>query len=72
MRDAYPRQKANEFQNALKWIDDPKLRAAFTEFRDLWDALAHKTQVLSTAQLNAEIETLDRIYSKWIAEGRTT
>jgi hypothetical protein len=67
-----PRQKANEFQNALRWIHDPKLRAAFTEFRDLWDALANRTQILPTTQLNAEIETLDRMYSKWIAEGRTT
>jgi len=65
-----PRQKADEFQNALKWLDDPKLRAAFTEFRDLWDALANKTRFLSTAQLNMEIEALDSMYSEWVAEGR--
>ena len=70
MANVDPRQKADEFQNALKWIDDPKLRAAFAEFRDLWDALANKTQLLSTAQLNTEIEALSRLYSKWVSEGR--
>ena len=37
-----PWQKADEFQKALKWIADPKLKAAFTEFRDLWIALARQ------------------------------
>ena len=70
MKNVDPRQKANEFQNALRWIDDPKLRASFTGFHDLWDALANRTQILSTAQLDMEIEALDRMYNKWIAEGR--
>ena len=70
MKNVDPRQKADEFQNALKWIDDPKLRAAFTEFRDLWMALANKKQSLAPAQLVTEIEALNRIHSEWVSEGR--
>ena len=42
MSNLDPWQKAEEFQKALKWIADPKLKAAFTELRDLWIALANK------------------------------
>jgi hypothetical protein len=42
MSSVDPWQKADEFQKTLKWIADPKLKAAFTEFRDLWIALANK------------------------------
>jgi hypothetical protein len=70
MKDVDPRQKADEFHNALKWIDDPKLRATFAEFRDLWMALANKQQSLTPAELVTEIETLNRLHSEWASEGR--
>jgi hypothetical protein len=65
-----PWQKADEFQKALTRIADPKLHATFTEFRDLWIALANRKQFLTPAQLDTEIEALGRIYSEWVSEGR--
>ena len=67
-----PWQKADEFQKALKWIADPKLKAAFTEFRDLWIALANKRKFLTPVDLETEAEALNRIYSQWVSEGRRT
>ena len=43
MANIDPWQKAYEYQKALKRITDPKLRAVFTEFRDLWIALANRS-----------------------------
>jgi hypothetical protein len=65
-----PWQKAGEFQKALKRITDPKLRTTFTEFRDLWIALANRKQFLTPAELGAEIEALGHIYSEWVSEGQ--
>jgi hypothetical protein len=65
-----PWQKAGEFQKALKRITDPKLRTAFTEFRDLWIALANRKQFLTPAELDAEIEALGHIYNEWVSEGQ--
>ena len=64
-----PWQKADEFQKALKWIADPKLKAAFTEFRDLWIALANKKKFLTPVDLETEAEALNRTYSEWVSEG---
>jgi hypothetical protein len=38
--DIDPWQKAHEYQMAMNRITEPKLRAIFAEFRDLWIALA--------------------------------
>ena len=46
----------------------PKLRAIFTEFRDLWIALANRKQFLTPAELDTEIEALSNIYNEWVSE----
>ena len=56
MANIDPGQKAYEYQKALKRITDPKLQATFTEFRDLWIALANRKPFLTPAELDAEIE----------------
>jgi hypothetical protein len=70
MANVDPWQKADEFQKAVKRIADPKLKAAFTEFRDLWIALANKKTLLTPVELDTEAEALNRIYSEWVSEGR--
>jgi hypothetical protein len=67
MANIDPGQKAYEYQKALKRITDPKLQATFTEFRDLWIALANRKPFLTPAELDAEIEALGNIYNKWVA-----
>ena len=68
MANIDPWQKAYEHQKALKQITDPKLRAIFTEFRDLWIALANRKQFLTPAELDTEIEALSNIYNEWVSE----
>ena len=68
MANIDPWQKAYEYQKALKRITDPKLQATFTEFRDLWIALANRKQFLTPAELGTESEALDNIYSEWVSD----
>jgi hypothetical protein len=68
MANIDPWQKAYEYQKALKRITDPKLRAIFTEFRDLWIALANRKQFLTPAELDTEIEALSNIYNEWVSQ----
>ena len=70
MANIDPWQKSCEYQKALKRITDPKLRAIFTEFRDLWIALANRKQFLTPAELDTEIEALGNIYNEWASERR--
>jgi hypothetical protein len=63
-------KRLTSFKRALTRIVDPKLHATFTEFRDLWIALANRKQFLTPAQFDTEIEALGRIYSEWVSEGR--
>ena len=70
MANIDPGQKPYEYQKALKRITDPKLQATFTEFRDLWIALANRKPFLTPAELDAEIEALGNIYNEWASERR--
>jgi hypothetical protein len=70
MANIDPWQKANEYQKTLRGITDPKLRAVFTEFRDLWIALANRKQFLTPAELDTEIEALGKIYNEWFPIGK--
>jgi hypothetical protein len=60
-----PWEKVAECEEALKQATDPRSRTVLTELRDLWITLANESQLLGSAQFQAEVEALGRMYSEW-------